>query len=364
MSTKKDYYDILGVPKGTGVDEIKKIYRQLVMKHHPDRVPEEKKKEAEERFKEISEAYAVLSDPKKKELYDKYGHAGIDSRYTTEDIFRGADFSDIFGGGGGFGDIFENIFSDFGFDIFGGGRSRRRSARMQHGEDLQLQTTISLKEAALGAEKNVSYYRYEACDKCSGTGAAPGSKKITCPTCKGAGSVRSGMGFISIAQTCPNCKGSGQIIQNPCRNCSGQGRVRLRKNLKINIPKGVDTGSVLRLKDEGNYAPGGRGDLYLYIAVEPHPVFKRDGDNLRCKVKIGVVKAVLGTEIEVPTLTGRARMKVPPGTQSQTVFRLKNKGISNLRSKHTGDELVEVEIEVPRKLSSRQKKLYSELDRL
>ncbi|MFA7677597.1 MAG: DnaJ domain-containing protein, partial [Candidatus Omnitrophota bacterium] len=236
MSTARDYYEVLGVNKGAGVDEIKKAYRQLVMKFHPDRVESAQKKAAEERFKEISEAYAVLSDPKKKQLYDQYGHAGIDSRYSTEDIFKGADFSSIFGGGGGnFSDIFEHIFADSGFDIFGsGGRGQRRQ---KSGSDIQLRIAITLEEVSTGVEKDISYNRYDACPSCKGTGAESGSGKIACSTCKGSGAVRSGMGFISFTQECPSCHGTGQIIKNRCKNCSGQGVVRAKKNLKVNIPK-------------------------------------------------------------------------------------------------------------------------------
>ena len=361
MSTQRDYYEILGLAKGASVDEIKKSYRQLVMKFHPDRVSSEKKKEAEEKFKEISEAYAVLSDPQKKQLYDQYGHAGIDSRYSTEDIFRGADFSSIFGGmGGGFADIFEHIFSDFGSDVFGGSSRAGRASRRRRGEDIQLQISITLQEASFGTEKDVSFYRYDNCSRCNGSGAEPGSSKTTCPSCKGRGAVSSGLGFISFSQTCPTCGGEGKIIKNRCRECQGQGRAKSRKNLKVTIPQGVDTGSVLRLKEEGHFGGQARGDLYIYIEVKAHPTFRREGDNIKCKVKIGVTQAILGSEIEVPTLVGRVKMKIPPGTQPNTIFRLKGKGIVNLRSKRLGDELVEAEIDIPKRLSSREKKLIEE----
>ena len=365
-STTRDYYEILGVAKGAGVDEVKKAYRQLAMKHHPDRVPDDQKKVAEEKFKEISEAYAVLSDPQKKQLYDQYGHSGIDSRYTTEDIFRGADFSSIFGNrGGGFGDIFEHIFGDVGGDIFSGSGSAGRSRRRQQGEDIQLQASITLEEAAFGSEKDVSYYRYDDCQQCHGSGVEAGSSKTTCSTCGGRGAVRSGLGgFIAFSQTCPNCQGSGEIIKNPCRTCSGQARIKNKKNLKVTIPQGVDKGSVLRLRAEGNYADGGRGDLYIYIDVKPHTRFIREGDNIRCKMTIDVVAAIMGAEIEAPTLAGRVKMKIPPGTQPNTVFRLKGKGIVNLRSKRLGDELVEVEVEIPRRLAPKEKKLLTEWEQM
>jgi len=363
MSTARDYYEILGLSKGAGLDEIKKAYRQLAMKHHPDRANSQQKKESEEKFKEISEAYAVLSDPKKKQLYDQYGHAGIDSRYTTEDIFRGADFSSIFGGAGGFSDIFEQIFSNSGFDIFGGRSTQRRAQRS--GEDIQMQVSVTLEQASFGTETNASLLRYSECEDCRGSGASKGSGKATCSTCKGSGTIRSGLGgFISFAQTCHTCGGQGQVIKDPCRNCSGSGRVRKRKNLKVTIPQGVDSGSVLRLKNEGHFAPGGRGDLYIYIEVKPHSTFEREGDDIRCMVKISAVKAILGAEIEVPTLTGKAKMKIPAGTQPNTIFRLKNKGIVNLRTKRLGDEFVEVNIDIPKKLSHREKRLMEEWARL
>lgn len=360
MSTARDYYEILGVSKGVSEDEIKNAYRKLVMQHHPDRVPPEKKQEAEEKFKEISEAYAVLSDPQKRKLYDQYGHAGIDSRYTTEDIFRGADFSSIFGKGRGFESIFEHIFSDFGFDPFGGGASRRSRAK-RTGEDIQMRASITLEEASFGAEKEISFYRYDNCPRCSGSGAEPGSVRKVCPSCKGRGAVSSGLGgFISFSQTCPTCRGEGKVIKNPCRECSGNGRIRTRKNLKVTIPQGVDTGSVLRLKSEGQAGSGGRGDLYLHIEVKSHPLFVREGDNIRCRVKLSVLKALLGSEIEVPTLAGRVKMKIPAGTQPNTVFRLKGKGIVSLNTKRLGDELVEVDIEIPQRLSSAERRILEE----
>ncbi|MBN3040424.1 MAG: molecular chaperone DnaJ [Candidatus Omnitrophica bacterium] len=365
MGTQRDYYEVLGLSKGASLDEIKKAYRQLAMKYHPDRAQPSDKKSFEEKFKEISEAYAVLSDPKKKELYDQYGHAGIDSRYTTEDIFRGADFSSIFGNmGGGFGDIFEHFFGDFGSDIFGS-RTGSGRARRRVGEDIQLQTTITLEEAAFGCEKDVSYYRYDDCPRCHGNKAEPGSSKVSCPGCKGRGSIRSGLGgFISFTQTCPQCQGSGQVIKNRCRQCSGEGRIKGKKNLKVTIPQGVDSGSVLRLRNEAHFASDARGDLYLYIDVRPHPLFKREGDNIRAKLKIDLLKAILGADIDVPTLAGSVKMKIPAGTQPNTIFRLKGKGLANLRTKRLGDELVEIDIEIPKKISSRERKLLEEWARL
>lgn len=357
-STQRDYYEILGVSKGALVDEIKKAYRKLAMQYHPDRVSADKKKASEEKFKEISEAYAVLSDSQKKELYDQYGHAGIDSRFSTEDIFRNADFSSIFENFTG-GGIFEDIFSDFG----GSSRSRGGGGR-RRGQDIQLEMSITLEEAGSGVEKEIAYHRNEGCSRCSGTGAEPGSSKITCSTCRGRGAVSSGMGFISFSQTCPTCRGAGVIIKNKCSVCGGQGRIRDRKKLKVTIPPGVDTGSVLRLREEGHYGAGGRGELYLHISVKPHSVFKRDGDELICETKINLLQAVLGAEIEVPTLAGKVKMKVPSGTQPHMTFRLRDKGFYNLRTKRMGDQLVIVDVEIPKKLSSKEKNLYEELAKL
>ncbi len=359
MSTTRDYYDILGIPKGTGVDEVKKAYRQMAMKHHPDRVPAGKKKEAEEKFKEVSEAYAVLNDPQKKQLYDQYGHAGIDSRYTTEDIFRGTDFSSVFEG---LGDIFGQFFGGSSFDGFGGGGSR---GRRRAGEDLQLQVIITLEEASSGIDKDITFARYDKCSSCGGSGVEPGSAKMVCPTCRGAGQVRAGLGgFINFAQTCPDCGGEGKIVKNPCQSCLGRGRVKGKKKLNVSIPKGVGTGSILRLKSEGSFADSTRGDLYVYINVRSHSVFARDGDDIHCKAKVDALQAILGSEIAVPTLYGKVKMKIPAGTQPNTIFRLKGKGITNLRSKRLGDELVVVEIEIPKKMSFREKKLFTELAKL
>ena len=294
-----------------------------------------------------------MSDEKKKQLYDQYGHAGIDSKFSTEDIFRGADFSSIFGQGG-FGDIFEHFFSD--------GMSGRgsRADRRRVGEDIQMKIMITLEEACSGSEKDIFLTRYDNCNKCNGSGAEPGSSKVICQTCQGQGAVRSGLGFISFSQTCPNCNGEGRIIKNRCKQCSGQGRVKGKKKLKVTIPKGVDNGSVLRLKEEGHFAGDGRGDFYLYTAINPHHKFVREGDNIKFKVKVPLTKAILGSEIDVSTLHGQVRMKVPEGTQPNSVFRLKGKGMPNLRTKRLGDEFVEIEIEIPTNLSRKEQKIIKE----
>ena len=363
MGTKRDYYEILGVSKGASSDDIKKAYRKLVMKYHPDRVSQEQKKEAEEKFKEISEAYAVLNDQKKRSLYDQYGHAGIDSRFSTEDIFRNADFGSIFKDMGGFGsNIFDDILSGFGFDIFG--TSRRGSSGRARGDNIHYELGINLEESAVGGSKSISFPRFDMCPECKGSGAQPGSTKKTCPTCRGRGQVTSGMGFISISQTCPACHGEGVVISAKCSKCRGQGVVRVNKTITVNIPSGVDTGSVLRLRNEGHFGAGGYGDFYLHLNVRRHPVFERRGSDLKCKVKISMVKAVLGGEIEVPTLLSKAKMKIPAGTQPNTIFRLRGKGLADLKTKRLGDELVEVEVEMPKKLSVKEKNLLLELGKL
>ncbi len=363
MGTKRDYYEILGVSKDASPDDIKRAYRKLVMQYHPDRVPEDKKKEAEEKFKEISEAYAILNDPKKRSLYDQYGHAGIDSRFTTEDIFRNTDFSSIFKDMGGFGtSIFDDILSGFGFDLFGS--SRRGSSGRARGDDIHYEFDISLEEAAVGGSKSISFRRFEMCPDCKGSGAKAGAVKKTCPTCHGRGQVTSGMGFISISQTCPTCHGEGVVVSAKCPTCRGQGVVRANKTVTVNIPPGVDTGSILRLRNEGNFGAGGYGDFYLHLNVKKHPVFERRGSDLKCKVKISMIKAVLGGEIEVPTLLSRAKMKIPPGTQPNTIFRLRGKGLSSLKTKKLGDEFVEVEIEIPTRLSARERNLLLEFGRM
>ena len=367
MTTNRDYYEILGIAKGASTDDIKKAYRALAMKFHPDRVPAEQKKEAEERFKEISEAYAVLSDENKRRLYDQYGHSGIDQRYSTEDIFRGADFSSIFeevfggGGGGAGGSIFEEIFG--GADIFGGGGASR-GRRVRRGRDLQYEAEITLDEAVSGTEKTFSITRYELCSSCGGSGAKAGSKKTVCPQCRGAGQVTVAHGFFHLTQTCSKCGGEGKTIGTPCPKCAGQGSVRTPRKISVKIPAGVDTGSQLRVRGEGEEAEGGKGDLYCLIKVRRHPVFERHDNDLLCEVHIDVVVALLGGEIDVPTLGGSVKMRVPSGTQSGKVFRLREKGVPDLHSRDTGDELVRVIVDIPGNLSSGEKKLMQEFARL
>jgi molecular chaperone DnaJ len=364
MAAKRDYYEILGLKKNATLDEIKKAYRELALRYHPDRVPHEQKKEAEEKFKEISEAYAVLSDSQKRALYDQYGHSGIDQKYAYEDIFKGADFSSVFQDLGDFGlggGIFEEIFSDLGFNIFGsrGGRS----SRSRRGRDLEIAVTISLEEVATGIEKSITVPRYEICSNCSGTGAKPGIKKITCPQCKGSGRTVVSSGFFQLAQTCSRCGGEGSIIQTPCSVCQGQGRTKVTRKIQVKIPAGVDTGSHLRIKGEGESGTGGKGDLYVIIEVRPHPVFQRQDNDIFTEITISLSKAILGSEVEVSTLNGKVQMHILPGTQSGSIFRLKGKGIPDLHGNGIGYELVRVNVEIPHKLTPEQRKLIEEFAR-
>ena len=366
MTTKKDYYEILGVQKSASVDEIKKAYRSLALQFHPDRVSEDKKKHAEERFKEISEAYAVLFDPEKRKLYDAYGHAGIDSRFSEQDIFRNADFSNIFGESG-FGSIFEDLLSGFGFDVFSGGTSRGRSGRRRSskGSDVQAEVTVTLEEVLNGVEKSVSFSRYQPCETCKGEGIKPGTKKITCPACSGRGQTFNSLGgFIRMAQTCSSCQGEGKIIPNPCSSCSGQGLTRVKKTLAVKIPAGMKEGAYLRVRQEGHEAEGGSGDLYVIVHVKSHSLFHREGIDLLLEKEISLTSAVLGSEIEVPTLEGKVKMSIPAGTQPATIFRLKGKGIPDLHTRKRGDQFVKVGIEIPKKLSSKEKAIFEELAKL
>ncbi|MFZ2937727.1 MAG: molecular chaperone DnaJ [Candidatus Omnitrophota bacterium] len=364
MSTKRDYYEILGVGKSATLDDIKRSYRGLALKFHPDRVPHEEKKAAEEKFKDISEAYAVLSDSQKRALYDQYGHAGIDQKYAYEDIFKGADFGSVFqdlgdyGVGGG---LFDEIFSDLGFDI--SGSRGRRGRRPKRGRDLEVAVNITLEEAASGTEKTITLPRYEICAVCSGTGAKPGSKKVACPQCRGSGRMVVSSGFFQVAQTCSKCSGEGAIIQSPCPSCRGEGRVKETHKIKVKIPAGVNTGSNLRVRGEGEAGAAGRGDLYVVIEVCPHSLFERHDNDILTQAKITLAQAILGAEIEVPTLGGKAEMKIPAGTQSGSIFRLRGKGIPDVHSRDIGDELIRVNVEIPKELSSEQRRLIEEFAR-
>jgi molecular chaperone DnaJ len=367
MPTKRDYYEILGVSKTAGTDEIKKAYRNLALQFHPDRVTADKKKEAEERFKEISEAYAVLSDVDKRKLYDQYGHAGIDGRYTSEDIFKNADFSgveDVFRSGG-----FEDVFGDI-FNMFGGGGGgqhfsgrRSRTSAPTRGVDLEYHLTITLEEAYRGCEKTVSLYHTQVCQVCRGDGAKPGTSKKTCPTCKGHGVVMYSRGFFSLQQTCSKCGGSGETISTPCPECSGRGKVKKESTLTVKIPPGVDTGSTIRVRGKGEAGERGgpSGDLYIVIKVLDHKLFERRKDDLYVEVQVGIATAALGGEIVVPTLDGHhISMKIPSGTPSNKIFRLKDKGMPSVHTGSPGDEYVKAVIVPPESMTNRQKELLKE----
>lgn len=346
--SKRDYYEVLGVDRGASADDIKRAYRKLAMKYHPDRNPGDK--EAEEKFKEVNEAYEVLSSPEKKQRYDQFGHAGVNG--------NGAGGFD--GGFSGFTGGFEDIFGDF-FNMFGGGGSTRRRTGPQKGADVKYEATISFEEAAFGTEKTVEFHRYDNCDTCHGSGAAPGSAKKFCQHCQGKGEIRyaqrSPLGQIINVKTCPQCNGEGEIIEQPCSTCKGSGKVRKKKKIKVKIPAGVDTGMVIPIRGEGEAGSKGgpAGDLYVVINVLPHQLFTRDGLDIICEIPITFVQAALGDELEVPTLEGKVKYKVPEGTQSGTIFRLRNKGIVSPKGYGKGDQYVKIIVEVPKKLSERQK---------
>ncbi|MCX5695298.1 MAG: molecular chaperone DnaJ [Candidatus Omnitrophica bacterium] len=366
-ATKRDYYEILGAQKNASLDEIKKAYRELALKFHPDRVPHEQKKEAEEKFKEISEAYAVLSDSQKRALYDQYGHSGIDQKYAQEDIFKNADFSSVFqdlgdvGLGGG---LFDEIFSDLGYDFFSSNRSAGSSGARRRGRDLQISVSITLEEAARGTEKTITVPRYETCSTCAGTGAKPGTRRSTCSQCKGSGRVVVAKGFFQLAQACSRCGGEGSVIQSPCSECRGQGRVKVTRKIKVKIPAGVDSGSNLRVRGEGEAGAASKGDLYVIIEVTPSSIFQRHDNNILIEVNISLSKAVLGGDIIVSTLDGKVDMKIPAGTQGGSIFRLRGKGIQDLHGRGTGDELVKINVEIPKRLTSQQLKLMEEFARI
>ena len=355
---KKDYYEILGAAKNAAPQEIKKAYRSLALKYHPDRVPEAEKKEAEHKFKEMSEAYGVLSDPKKRQMYDQYGHAGIDQQYTSEDIFRGADFSDVFEGVD-LGNIFGQIFgeSDLGDILGGGGGGGRRPRRSQRGRDIEYEVEVTLEEAYNGVSKKITIPRHEHCAACNGSGAKRGSKMQTCGQCGGRGQVVMSSGFFRMQQTCSACGGRGQTITEFCSQCQGKGMARVTRKIDVNIPAGVDNTSRLRVSGEGEVGSAAAGDLYLYIRVLPHNVFERDGNNIHMRLSVHFVKAALGAEVSVPTLNGSVAMKVPAGTQSGKGFRLKGKGMPDVHGGAPGDQYVHVMIHVPERLNAEQRKL-------
>jgi len=351
MATKRDYYEVLGVPKNASEDEIKKAYRKLAMKHHPDRNPE---KGAEESFKEAKEAYEILSDAKKRAAYDQFGHAGVDASAGFGAAgARGAE------GFGGFADAFGDIFGE----IFGQQRGARGDG-VYRGADLRYNLDLSLEDAARGSDVKIRIPAMEECETCHGSGAKPGTQPKTCPACHGRGEVRVSQGFFSIQQTCPQCRGTGKIIPEPCATCSGAGRVKKHKTLSVKIPAGVDQDDRIRLTGEGEAGVNGgpSGDLYVVVNLKPHPVFQRDGADLHCEMPISFTTAALGGEIEIPTLDGHAKIKIPTETQTGQVFRLKNKGIRPVRGSVIGDLYCHVALETPVKLTSRQKELLREFE--
>ncbi|MBN1257880.1 MAG: molecular chaperone DnaJ [Planctomycetes bacterium] len=351
---KRDYYEVLGVARDASDDEIKKAYRKMAMKYHPDRNKGDH--QAEEKFKEAAEAYEVLRDSDKRSRYDRYGHDGLASEgigfSNFEDIF--SHFSDIFGGGGG-GGIFDGIFGGMG--------GRRGYNGVRAGASLKCRVSISFKEAAFGCSKTIDLRRSELCEKCSGTGAASGSQPTVCPSCNGQGQVYRSQGFFSVATTCPQCNGAGKVIKNPCGSCRGSGREVKNVRIKINIPAGVEDGTRMRVANEGEPGPqnGPRGDLFCYIMVKPDDFFERHNDDLYCEMGITFSQAALGTELEVPTLNGHARLKIPRGTQSGQIFRLRGQGIKNVHGHGTGDEIVKVLVHTPRKLDAKQEALFRQL---
>ncbi len=343
---KRDYYEILGVTKGASADEIKKSYRRLAMKHHPDRNQDDDG--AEEKFKEAKEAYEVLKDGDKRAAYDKFGHDGV----------RGGP------AGGGFGsEGFSDIFGDVFGDIFGGGGRRGRS-QVFRGADLGYELKLDLERAVSGDSITINVPTQVTCDECDGSGSEKGSEPVACTTCGGVGQVRMQQGFFSIQQTCPACKGSGTVITNPCHKCSGRGRVSRNKKLAVKVPAGVDDGDRIRLSGEGEAGRNGGppGDLYVEIRIKPHKIFRRDGADLSCEVPISIAKATLGGEIELPTLDGTVSLKVPAGTQSEKVFRLRGKGVTTVRDKRIGDLFVKVALETPINLTEEQTALLKQFD--
>ena len=352
MATKRDFYDILGVPKNATDDEIKKSYRKMAMKYHPDR--NQGDATAEVKFKEAKEAYEMLSDAEKRAAYDQFGHAGVDPN------MRGGP-----GGAGGFGGFGESFGDIFG-DIFGQTRRQQGAGGKQvfRGNDLSYAMDVTLEEAAMGKESQIRIPSYEECTTCSGTGAKPGTSVKTCGTCQGQGVVQMRQGFFSVQQTCPHCRGSGKTITDPCTPCHGQGKVKKQKTLEIKIPAGIDDG--MRIRSSGNGEPGTNGgppgDLFIEIRLQKHDVFQRDGDDLHCAVPISFTTAALGGEIAVPTLGGEAAIDLPEGTQTGKQFRLRGKGIKGVRSSFPGDLYCHITVETPVKLSEHQRKLLKEFD--
>ena len=350
MSEKRDYYEVLGVAKNATEADLKKAYRRMAMKYHPDRNTADAS--AEEKFKEAKEAYDVLSDERKRAAYDQFGHAGVDA--SAAGGFGGAG-----GFQGGFGDIFDSVFGD----IFGSGGARGRE-RVYRGADLRYDLELKLEEAVTGTTVKIRVPKLVLCTSCNGSGAKKGTTPVTCPTCNGQGQVRMQQGFFSVQQTCPQCRGQGKYINNPCATCHGQGRVRDNKTISVKVPPGVDNGDRIRLSGEGEAGEnnGPPGDLYVNVIVKPHPIFTRDHTDLHCDVPITFTTAALGGELEIPTLDGRVKLKIPSETQSGKMFRLRGLGVKSVRSSTKGDLLCRVIVETPVNLDRRQKELLQEFE--
>jgi len=353
---KRDYYEVLGLAKGASEDEIKKAYRKLAMKHHPDRNQGDDAKAAEEKFKEVKEAYEILSDEQKRAAYDQYGHAGVDPNGGG---FRGGPGAEGFGG---FAEAFGDIFGD----IFGGagGGGRRGGQQVYRGNDLSYAMEITLEEAANGKDTQIRVPSWDNCETCGGTGAKPGTKAKTCGTCGGSGTVHMRQGFFSVQQTCPHCHGTGKIIPEPCTSCNGAGKIKRQKTLEVKIPAGINEG--MRIRSAGNGEPGSNGgppgDLYIEIRIKPHDIFERDGDDLHCTIPVPITTAALGGSVEVPTLSSTLEIELPEGTQHGKTFRLRGKGIKGIRSSYPGDLYCHITLETPVKLTEHQRKLLKELD--
>jgi molecular chaperone DnaJ len=346
---KKDYYELLGVAKEASDGDLKKAYRRLAMKYHPDRNSDDP--DAEAKFKEAKEAYEILSDGDKRAAYDQFGHAGVE----------GAGMGGRGGGAGGFGDIFGDVFGD----IFGGGR-RGGQGSVYRGADLRYDLSLTLEEAVIGHSANISFPSLKSCDTCDGQGAKPGTSRKACDTCGGAGQVRRQQGFFSVQQTCPACRGEGSTIEDPCTDCHGRGRVQQNRTLSVKVPAGVDTGDRIRLSGEGEAGQNGGppGDLYVEVRVRPHAVFQRDGANLTCSVPLSFATAAIGGEVNVPTLEGEVNLKIPASTQSGRVFRLRSKGVKPVRGGGVGDLYCKVEIETPTNLTGAQKDLLQKFEEM
>ena len=351
MAGKRDYYEILDVSVEVDDNELKKKYRKLAMKYHPDRNPGNK--DAEDKFKEAAEAYEVLKDPKKRQIYNQYGHQGLE----------GAGFS----GAGGFDDIFSNfgdIFEDF-FG-FGGGRNQRRQNRVQRGADLRYDLTIDFMDAAFGTETEIDLEKAELCKECGGNGCKPGTQPEVCSHCHGTGQYAQSQGFFTVKTVCPYCNGQGRRITSPCNSCRGQGKVRVKKTVSLKIPAGVDTGSRLRLTNEGESGGKGgqNGDLYVFISVKPHKFFQRKNTDIICVVEVSFTQAILGDIINIKTLKGEKKLTIPSGTQYGDTLRLRGEGIPSLRSKHPGDQIIQIDVKIPKKVNRKQEKLLREYEKL